>query len=59
MGGWSEKEYLIGYDKYNSNTYSNNQGDLRGSSSDRDVHHKHTRVMETQKYLRKKLLPPH
>ena len=48
----SEKEYLIGYDKYSSNTYSNNQGDLLGNSSDKDVHHKHIRMMETQKYLR-------
>ena len=32
--------------------YSNNQGDLPRSSSDWDVHHKHTRVMGTQKYLR-------
>ena len=31
--------------------YPDNQGDLPGSSSDRDVHHKHTRVIEIQKYL--------
>ena len=52
MGGWSEKEYLIGYDKYSSNTYSNNQGDLLGNSGDKDVHHKHIRMMETHKYLK-------
>ena len=52
MGGWSEKEYLIGYDKYSSNTYSNNQGDLLGNSGDKDVHHKRIRMMETQKYLK-------
>ena len=32
--------------------YSNYHGDLLGSSSDKDVHHKHIRMMETQKYLR-------
>ena len=31
--------------------YHDNQGDLPRSSSDRDVHHKHTRVIEIQKYL--------
>ena len=31
--------------------YPNNQGDLPGSSSNRDVPHKRTRRMGTQKYL--------
>ena len=53
MGGWSEEEYLIGYDKYNLNMYSNNQGDLLGSSGDKNVHHKRIRMMGIQKYLRK------
>ena len=53
MGGWSEEEYLIGRDKYNSNTYSSNHGDLLRSSSDKDVHHKCIRMMGAQKYLRK------
>ena len=52
MGGWSEEEYLLGYDKYSSNTYSNNQDDLLGSYNDKDVHHKRIRMMGTQKYLR-------
>ena len=47
MGGWSEEEYLIGYDKYNLNMYSNNQGDLLGSSGDKNVHHKRIRMMGT------------
>ena len=34
--------------------YSNNQGDLPRSSSDRDVHHEHTRRRRTQKYLRER-----
>ena len=53
MGGWSEEEYLIGRDKYNSNTYSSNHGDLPRSSSDKDVYHKRIRMMGTHKYLRK------
>ena len=52
MGRWFEEEYLLGNDKYNSNMYSNNQGDLPRGSSDRDVHHEHTRRSGTQKYLR-------
>ena len=52
MGGWPEKEYLLEHDKYNLNMYSNHQGDLLGNSSDKDVHHKRIRMMETQKYLR-------
>ena len=52
MERWSEEEYLLRYDKYSSNMYSNNRGDLLGSSSDKDVHHKRIRMMGTQKYLR-------
>ena len=52
MGGWSKEEYLFKHDKYNSNMYSNNQGDLLGSSNDKEVHHKRIRMMGTQKYLR-------
>ena len=49
---WSKEEYLLRYDKYSSNMYSNNRGDLLGSSSDKDVHHKRIWMMGTQKYLR-------
>ena len=52
MRMWFEEEYLLSYDKYSSNMYSNNQGNLPRNSSDRDVHHKHTRRRGTQKYLR-------
>ena len=52
MERWSEEEYFLRYDKNSSNMYSNNQGDLPGSSNDKDVHHKHIRMMGTQKYLR-------
>ena len=47
MGEWSKEEHLLEYDKYSSNMYSNNQGDLLGSSRDKDVHHKHIRMMRT------------
>ena len=53
VGGWSEEEYLIRHDKYSLNMYSSNYGDLPGSSSDKDVHHKRIRMMGIQKYLRK------
>ena len=52
MGRLSEEEYLLRYDKYNSNMYSNDQSDLSRNSSDRDVHHEHTRTRGTQKYLK-------
>ena len=52
MGGWSKEEYLLGHDKYNSNIYSSNHGNLPRSSSNKDVHHKHIRMIGTQKYLR-------
>ena len=47
----SEEEYLLEYDKYSSNMYSNDKSNLPWSSSDRGVHHEHTRK-GTQKYLR-------
>ena len=53
MGGWSEEEYLLGYDKYVSNTCSNDHDDLSGSSSDKDVYHGRPRMMRPHKYLGK------
>ena len=52
MGVWFEEEYLIRHDKYSSNMYLYNQGNLPRSSSDRDMHHEHTRKRGTQKYLK-------
>ena len=49
---WSEEEFLLGYDKYSLNMYFNIQDDLPISSSDKDVHHEHTRRKGTRKYLR-------
>ena len=45
MRGWSEEEYLIGSNKYNSNMYFNNQGDIPRNSSNKDVYHKRIRMM--------------
>ena len=53
MGRQSEEEYLFRQAKHISDIDLNDQSDLLGSSNDRDVCHKHTRKMGTQKYLRK------
>ena len=53
MGGWSEEECLLGYDKYVSNTRSNDYDDLPGISSDKDVYRECPRMMRPQKYLGK------
>ena len=52
MGRQSEKEYLLRQAKHRSNIDPNDQSDLLGSSNNRDVRHKRTRKMGTQKYLR-------
>ena len=46
MGRWFDEEYILGY------IDPNDQNDLWGSSSDRDVHHEHTRRRGSHKYLR-------
>ena len=48
----SEEEYLLGQAKHRLDIDPNDQSDLLGSSNDRDVRHKRTRKMGTQKYLR-------
>ena len=45
MTGQFEEEYLLGHDKYVSNTYSNDHDDLPGSSSDKDVYHERPKIM--------------
>ena len=52
MGRHYEKEYLLGQAKHISDIDPNDQSDLSGSSNDRDMCHKCTRKIETQKYLR-------
>ena len=51
--GWSEEECLLEYDKYVSNTRSNDYDDLPGISSDNDVYHERPMMMGPQKYLGK------
>ena len=53
MGRQSEEEYLLRQAKHKSDIDPNDQSDLSRNSNDRDVRHKHTRNMGTQKYLRK------
>ena len=53
MGRQSEEEYLLRQAKHKSDIDPNDQSDLSGNSNDRDVRHKRTRNMGTQKYLRK------
>ena len=52
MGRQSEEEYILKQAKHRSNIDPNDQSDLPGSSNDRDVRHKRTRKMGTQKYQR-------
>ena len=52
MGRQSEEEYLLRQAKHRLNIDPNDQSDLPGNSNNRDVRHKHTRKMGTQKYLR-------
>ena len=52
MGRQSEEEYFLRQAKHISDIDLNNQSDLPGNSNDRDVRHKHTKKMGTQKYLR-------
>ena len=53
MGRQSEEEYLLGQAKHKSDIDLNDQNDLPRSSNDRNMRHKRTRKMGTQKYLRK------
>ena len=53
MGGWSDEECLLEYNKYVSNTRSNDYDDLPRISNDKDVYHEHPRMMGPQKYLGK------
>ena len=48
-----EEEYLLRQAKHKSDIDPNDQSDLSRNSNDRDVRHKRTRNMGTQKYLRK------
>ena len=50
---------LLGSDKYQSNEYLGDFGDLPGVSNDENRLQARTKRIRIQKYLRKKLLPPH
>ena len=52
MGRWFDEEYSLGQAKHRSDKDLNDQSDLRGSSSDKDMSHKRTRMMRIKKYLR-------
>ena len=52
MGRQSEEVYLLEQAKHRSNIDPNDQSDLPGSSNNRDVRHKRTRKIGTQKYIR-------
>ena len=52
MGRQSEEEYLLKQAKHWSDIDPNDQSDLPRSSNNRDVRHKRTGKMGTQKYLR-------
>ena len=54
MGRQSEEEYLLGQAKHRSDIDPNDQSDLPGRSNNRDMRHKRTRNMGTQKYLRER-----
>ena len=54
-----EEVTLLGSDEYQSSEYLGDFGDLPGVSNDDDRLQARTERIRTQKYLRKKLLPPH
>ena len=52
MGRQSKEEYHLRQAKHRSDIDPNDQSDLLGSSNDRDMRHKCTRKMGTQKCLK-------
>ena len=55
----SEEVTLIEPDEYQSSKHPGNLSDLLGASNDEDRLQARTERIRIQKYLRKKLLPPH
>ena len=55
----SEEVTLLGPDKYQSSKHPGDLGNLPGGSKDEDRLQACTEMIRIQKYLRKKLLPPH
>ena len=56
---WSERVILLGPDECQSSRHSVDLGNLPGDSNNEDRLQARTEVIRIQKYLRKKLLPPH
>ena len=56
---WSERVILLGPDEYQSSKHSGDLGNLPGDSNIEDRLQARTEVIRIQKYLRKKLPPPH
>ena len=55
----SEEVTLFGSDECQSSKHPGNLSDLLGASNDEDRLQARTERIRIQKYLRKKLLPPH
>ena len=55
----SEEVTLLGPDEYQSSKHSGDLGNLPGGSNDEDRLQARMERIRIQKYLRKKLLPPH
>ena len=56
---WSERVILLGPDEYQSSRHSGDLDNLPGDSNNEDRLQARTEMIRIQKYLRKKLLPPH
>ena len=54
-----EEVTLLGPDEYRSSKHPGDLGDLPGAFNNEDKLQAHTERIRIQKYLRKKLLPPH
>ena len=55
----SEEGNLLGPDEYQSSKHRSDLGNLPGGSNDEDRLQARTERIRIQKYLKKKLLPPH
>ena len=56
---WSERVILLGPDECQSSRHSVDLGNLLGDSNNEDRLQARKKVIRIQKYLRKKLPPPH
>ena len=56
---WSKRVILLEPDEYQSSRHSGDLGNLPRDSNNEDRLQAHTEMIRIQKYLRKKLPPPH